>query len=197
GHPDHVEWCVRAEDCRVHPGHLPRALVMAHYGQDPASEARGSRRRSQMRGRTLARIAVMTQAILLAGALIIPGAVAAASLSFTLDAPSLATVAYSDFVVLRGTYTCINDSSSVCPTALQSASATFSIRPSGGSTFTNVGTVASSFNFTGSAGGCPTTCSQGFQLTWKAGRASGATVPPGAYDIGLTTTMSAGQLILL
>ncbi len=150
-----------------------------------------------MRGRTLARTAVMTQAILLAGALVVPSSVAAATFGFTLVAPTLSSVAYSDFVVLRGTYTCINDVVSVCPTTLQSRSATFSIRPSGGDTFTNVGTVASSFNFTGSAGGCPTTCSQSFQLTWKAGRALGATVTPGVYDIGLTTTISAGQLILL
>jgi hypothetical protein len=150
-----------------------------------------------MRGRTLARIAVAAQSILLAGALILPNAVAAATFGFTLDAPSLSTVAYSDFVVLRGKYTCINDGVSVCPTTIQSRSATFSIRPSGGDTFANVGTVASSFNFTGSAGGCPTTCSQSFQLTWKAGRALGATVPPGVYDIGLTTTISGGQLVLL
>jgi hypothetical protein len=150
-----------------------------------------------MRGRTLARVAVMTQAVLLAGALIVPASTAAATLAFTLNAPSLSTVAYSDFVVLRGAYTCINDGVSVCPTTLQSQSATFSIRLSGDSTFTNVGTVATSFNFTGSAGGCPTTCSQSFQLTWKAGRALGATVAPGVYDIGLTTTISAGQLVLL
>ncbi|GEM_PF-3259466 len=150
-----------------------------------------------MRGRTLARIAVPAQAILLAGALIVPNAVAAATLGFTLDSPSLSTVAYSDFVVLHGTYTCMNDDTSVCPTAVQSRSATFSIRPSGGATFTNVGTVATSFNFTDDPGGCPTTCSQGFQLTWKAGRALGATVAPGVYDIGLTTTISGGQLVLL
>lgn len=150
-----------------------------------------------MRGRTLARIAVMTQAILLAGALIVPGSAAAATLAFTLGSPSLSTVQYSDFVVLRGTYTCINDVVSVCPTSLQSQSATFSIRPAGGDTFTNVGTVSTSFNFTGSSGGCPTTCSQSFQLTWKAGRALGATVAPGVYDIGLTSTISAGQLVLL
>jgi hypothetical protein len=150
-----------------------------------------------MRGRTLARIAVAAQSIVLAGALIVPSTVAAATFGFTLDAPSLSSVAYSDFVILRGRYTCINDGVSVCPTTIQSRAATFSIRPSGGDTFTNVGTVASSFSFTGSAGGCPTTCSQTFQLTWKAGRALGATVPPGVYDIGLTTTISGGQLVLL
>ncbi|MEA2675128.1 MAG: hypothetical protein QOI92_2320, partial [Chloroflexota bacterium] len=90
-----------------------------------------------MRGRSLARIAVPAQAILLAGALIVPNVVAAATLGFTLDAPSLSTVAYSDFVVLHGTYTCSNDDVWVCPTSLQSRSATFSIRLSGGSTFTN------------------------------------------------------------
>jgi hypothetical protein len=150
-----------------------------------------------MRGRTLARVAVATQAIVLAGALVVPASVAAATLDFTINTPTLATVQYSDFDVLRGAYTCINDSTSVCPTTIQSRSATFSIRPSGGSAFTNVGTVASSFSFTGSAGGCPTTCSQPFQLTWKAGRALGATVPPGVYDLGLTTTIAAGQLVLL
>ncbi|MEO5705096.1 MAG: hypothetical protein ABIZ52_08270, partial [Candidatus Limnocylindrales bacterium] len=71
-----------------------------------------------MRGLTLARIAVMAQAGLLAGALIVPSSVAAATLGFTLDAPSLSTVAYSDLVVLRGKYTCINDGVSVCPTTL-------------------------------------------------------------------------------
>ena len=91
-----------------------------------------------MRGPTLARIAVITQAILLAGALIVPTSAAAATLSFTLDAPSLATVAYSDFSVLSGAYTCTNDDVSVCPTSLQSRIATFSIRPAGGATFTNV-----------------------------------------------------------
>jgi hypothetical protein len=170
---------------------------MAHCGQDPATGARALAEAHPMRGRTLARIAVPAQAILLAGALIVPNVVAAATLGFTLDAPNISTVDYSDFVVLHGTYTCSNDDASVCPTTLQSRSATFSIRPSGGSTFTNVGTVATSFNFTGDPGGCPTTCSQGFQLTWKAGRALGATVAPGVYDIGLTTTISGGQLILL
>lgn len=170
---------------------------MAHYGQDPATEARGLEESHPMRGRGLARIAVATQAILLAGALILPTVAAAATLGFTLEPPSLSTVAYSDFVVLRGTYTCINDDVSVCPTALQSRSATFSIRPSGGASFTNVGTVATSFSFTSDPGGCPTTCSQPFQLTWKAGRALGTTVPPGVYDVGLTTTASAGQLISL
>jgi len=150
-----------------------------------------------MRGRTLARIAAAVQAILVAGALIVPASVAAATLGFTLNAPSLSTVNYSDFVVLRGAYTCLDDSASLCPTAIQNLSATFSIRPSGGDTFTNVGTVATSFSFTGTPGGCATTCSQGFQLTWKAGRALGATVPPGVYDVGLTTTMSPGQQVLL
>ncbi|HEY4227361.1 MAG TPA: PxKF domain-containing protein, partial [Candidatus Limnocylindrales bacterium] len=150
-----------------------------------------------MRGRTLARIAAAMQAILVAGALIVPASAAAATLGFTLDAPSLSTVNYSDFVVLHGAYTCLDDSTSLCPTSIQSLSATFSVRPSGGDTFLNVGTVATSFNFTGSPGGCATTCSQGFQLTWKAGRALGVTVPPGLYDVGLTTTISDGQLVLL
>jgi hypothetical protein len=149
-----------------------------------------------MRSRTLTGIAVATQAILLAGALIVPMSVAAATVAFTLDTPTVSTVAYSDFSVLRGSYTCIDDATSACPTSLQSGTATFSIRPAGGSAFTNVGSVATSFNFTAIDGGCPTTCSQAFQLTWKAGRALGATVAPGVYDIGLTTTLSAGQLIL-
>ncbi|MBI2782095.1 MAG: PxKF domain-containing protein [Chloroflexi bacterium] len=150
-----------------------------------------------MRGRTLARIAATAQAFLLAGALAVPSAAAAATLAFTLGAPSLSTVAYSDFVVLRGSYTCINDGVSVCPNTSQSKSATFSIRPSGGSTFSNVGTVSTSFFFTGSAGGCPTTCSVNFSLTWKAGRALTTTMPPGVYDLGLTSTISAGQLVSL
>lgn len=149
-----------------------------------------------MRGRTLARIAATVQAVLIAGALIVPASVAAATLGFTLNTPTLSTVAYSDFVILRGSYTCVNDAISNCSTATQSKSATFSVRPSGGASFTNVGTVATSFNFTASAGGCPTTCSVNFQLTWKAGRAGSTPVPPGLYDIGLTSTISAGQLII-
>jgi hypothetical protein len=150
-----------------------------------------------MRGRTLARSVATAQALLLAGALIIPSTVAAATLDFTLNAPSAASVHYSDLVTLRGSYTCVNDATSTCPTTLQSSTATFALRPSGGSAFLNVGTVTSSFTFTGSAGGCPTTCTQNFQLSYKAGRSGTTTLPPGLYDIGLTTTMAAGQQVLL
>lgn len=149
-----------------------------------------------MRGRTLARLAVAIQALALAGALVVPTSVAAATLGFTLVAPSLSSVNYSDFDTLKGTYTCINDATSNCPTTLQSKSATFSVRMSGGTDFTNVGTVSTSFSFTSSGGGCPTTCSVPFSLTWKAGRAGSIPLDPGVYDLGLTSTISAGQLIL-
>ncbi|HJP89346.1 MAG TPA: PxKF domain-containing protein [Candidatus Limnocylindrales bacterium] len=148
-----------------------------------------------MRGRTLARIAALIQLCLLAGALIVPSAAAAATFGFTLNAPSLSTVQYSDFVVLKGSYTCVNDASSDC-TASQSRTATFSVRPSGGSTFTNVGTINSNFFFVGDPAGCPSMCTFDFQLTWKAGRAGSSTTPPGTYDIGLTTTIAGGQQVL-
>ncbi|HUQ43747.1 MAG TPA: PxKF domain-containing protein [Candidatus Limnocylindria bacterium] len=150
-----------------------------------------------MRGRTLARMAALLQAVLLAGALIVPASVAAATLGFSLNPPTLSTVAYSDLVVLRGAYTCVNDGVSNCSTGTQSHTATFSLRPAGGSTFTTVGTVVTSFSFTSSAGGCPSTCSVPFQVTWKAGRAGAVTIPPGVYDIGLTNTIAAGQQVLL
>jgi hypothetical protein len=51
-----------------------------------------------------------------------------------------------------------------------------------------------SFNFTSSSGGCPTTCSQAFQLTWKDRTREWRRGAPGVYDIGLTTTISGGQL---
>src|SRR5205085_11849600 len=143
--------------------------VMGRYGQDPGQRGAGEIEEAQeMRGRTLARIAAVIQLSLLAGALIVPSAAAGATLGFTLNAPSLSTVQYSDFVVLKGSYTCVNDSSSTC-TASQSRTATFSVRPSGGTTFTNVGTVSSSFFFTADPDGCPSTCTFDFPLTWKAG----------------------------
>jgi hypothetical protein len=99
-------------------------------------------------------------------------------------------------VTFRGTYTCVNDAVSNCPTTAQSSVATFQLRPSGGTTFTTVGTVSSNFVFTASAGGCPTTCSVNFALVWRSGRIGTTTVPPGVYDIGLTTTFGPGQLVL-
>ncbi|HET7182249.1 MAG TPA: hypothetical protein VFI15_08480, partial [Candidatus Limnocylindrales bacterium] len=149
-----------------------------------------------MRGRTLARIVAVVQLCLLAGALVVPTSVAAATFGFTLNAPSLSTVQYSDLVVLKGSYSCINDGVSICPTTTQSRSATFSVRPSGGDTFSNVGTVSSSFVFTSNPAGCAATCTFNFQLTWKAGRALTVTTAPGVYDIGLTSTISGGQEIL-
>lgn len=150
-----------------------------------------------MRGRTLARIAVLVQLCLLAGALVVPSTVAAATFGFTLNPPTLATVQYSDLDVLRGSYTCINDGVSNCPNTALSRVATFSVRPAGGDTFLTVGTLSSNFVFTGSAGGCVTTCTFNFQLTWKAGRAGSTSLPPGVYDLGLTTTMASGQQVLL
>jgi len=148
-----------------------------------------------MRGRSLARIAVAAQAVLLAGALIVPSVAAAATFGFTLNAPTLSTVQYSDFTDLRGSYTCADDGVSNCPTSVQNLTATFSVRESGGSTFQTVGTVISSFNFTGTS--CPTTCTFNFSLTWKAGLTDGGPVPPGVYDIGLATTIGGPDQVLL
>ena len=148
------------------------------------------------RGRSLTKLAVAAQVAALAAALAGPGGVAAATLDFTLQNPSVSTVAYSDMVTFRGTYTCVNDAASNCPTTGQSQTATFSLRASGGSTFTNVGTVMSSFVFTSNPAGCVTTCSVNFQLVWRSGRIGAVTVPPGVYDIGLTTTIGPGQLVM-
>ena len=148
------------------------------------------------RGRSLTKLAVAAQVAALAAALAGPSGVAAATLGFTLQNTSVSTVAYSDMITFRGTYTCVNDAVSNCPTTLQSQTATFSIRPSGGSTFTNIGTVMSSFAFTSNPAGCVTTCSVNFAFVWRSGRIGTATVAPGVYDIGLTTTIGAGQLVM-
>ena len=150
-----------------------------------------------MRGRSRVRFVATAQMAVLAAALIAPAAVGAATLDFTLGAPSVSTVQYSDLVTLRGTYTCINDAASNCPTTSSSQTATFSLRPSGGSTFTTVATVLTSLVFTTNPAGCVTTCSVPFQVVWRAGRVGAVTVPPGAYDLRLTTTISAGELISL
>lgn len=152
-----------------------------------------------MRGPVAGRVAVSAQVALLVGALVGPAVVAAATLDFTLAAPSVSTVNYSDFVTFRGTYTCLNGGSdpSDCTTSSQTRVATFSVRPSGGSTFTTAATVSATFVFTIDPAGCPSTCSVPFQVTWKAGRIGAVTVPPGVYDIGLTTTAAPGQLVLL
>ncbi len=150
-----------------------------------------------MRGRGTARLVVAAQAMLLVAALVGPAAVAAATVGFTLGAPSVSTVQYSDLVTLRGTYTCTNDVASDCPTTSSSQTATFAVRPSGGSTFTTVATLLSSVVFTSNPAGCPTTCSVAFQATWRAGRAGAVTIPPGVYDVGLSTTASAGMLVSL
>jgi hypothetical protein len=151
-----------------------------------------------MRGRLVARYAVSAQVVLLLVALVGPAIAAAATTDFTLSSPSVSIVNYSDLVTLRGTYTCVNGGAdpSDCPTTSLTQVATFAIRPSGGSTFTTAATVSSTFVFTTSSSGCPTTCSVPFQVTWKAGRAGSTSVPPGVYDIGLTTTISPGQLVL-
>ena len=147
-----------------------------------------------MRGRTLARIAVVVQLCLLAGALIVPSTVAAATFGFTLNTPTVSTLQYSDFTVLRGTYTCINDGVSNCPTTAASRTATFYVRLSGDTTWLSVGTVTNSFGFPAS---CASGCSFNFQLTWKAGRALAIVTPPGTYDIRVTTTIAAGEQVLL
>ena len=150
-----------------------------------------------MRGRSLARFVAAAQVAGLAVALIAPAAVAAATLDFTLGAPSVSTLQYSDLVTFRGTYTCINDVVSNCPTTASSQSATFSLRPSGGSTFTTVASVSTSVVFTSNPSGCPSTCSVPFQVVWRAGRAGAVTIPPGIYDLRLTTTIAPGELISL
>lgn len=148
-------------------------------------------------GRSHARIAVVAQAALLAAALVVPGAAAASTLGFNLLSPSVATLAYSDLVTLRGNYTCVNDAAGNCPTGTQSQTATFAVRLSGDTTFLNVATVVTSFSFTASTGGCPTTCTAAFQVSWRAGRAGTTTVAPGVYDLRLSTTISTAQPILL
>ncbi len=149
------------------------------------------------RGRCLTRLAVAAQVAALAAALAGPATVAAATLGFTLQSPSVSSVAYSDMVTFRGTYTCVNDATSNCPTTSQTHTATFSLRPSGGSTFTTVGTVTTVFVFTSNPGGCATTCSVPFQLVWRSGRVGTTTIPPGVYDLGLTNTIGPGQPVIL
>src|SRR3954454_10129184 len=124
-----------------------------------------------MLGRSRVRFLATAQMAVLAAALIGPVGVAAATLGFTMGTPSVSTVQYSDLVTFRGTYTCVNDAVSNCPTTSSTQVATFSLRPSGGSTFTNVATVTTSLVFTVDPGGCPTTCSVPFQVLWRAGRA--------------------------
>ncbi len=143
------------------------------------------------------KLAIAAQIAALAAALAGPGVVAAATLDFTLQNPSVSTVDYSDMVTFRGTYTCVNDAASNCPTTAQSQVANFSIRPTGTTTFFNVGTVSSNFVFTSNPAGCATACSANFSFTWRSGRIATVTVPPGVYDIGLTTSIGAGQLVLL
>src|SRR5262245_14884129 len=145
-----------------------------------------------MRGRRFGRLVATAQVAALAAALIAPAAVAAATLGFTLGAPSVSTVQYSDMVTFRGTYTCVDDAASTCPITSSSQTATFSLRPSGGSTFTNVASVATSVVFTTVPGGCPTTCSVPFQVVWRAGRAGAITIPPGVYDLRLVSTITPG-----
>ena len=140
------------------------------------------------RGRSLPKLAVAAQIAALAAALAGPGGVAAATFGFTLQNPSVSTVAYSDMVMFRGTYTCVNDAESNCPTTGQTQTATFSLRPSGGSTFTTVGTVTTTFVFAGNP--------VNFSFTWRSGRIGTATVAPGVYDIGLATTIGPGQLVM-
>jgi hypothetical protein len=153
-----------------------------------------------MRGRWVGRWTTVALGALVAGALVAPALVAAASptYGFTESSPTPASVNYSDLTTLKGAYTCLNgpDASSYCPTSPLSSVATFGLRPSGGTTFTTVATVSSSFVFASSSSGCPTTCSVPFQVQWKAGRAGSLPVPPGTYDVRLTTTLAAGEVIL-
>src|SRR5512135_1187250 len=116
-----------------------------------------------MRARLVARWTTSSAGLLLAGSLLAPALVAAASptYGFTQSSPTPATVNYSDLVTLKGVYTCLNgpDSTSYCPTTTVTSTATFAVRPSGGTTFTTVATVSSSLVFASSSAGCPTICS--------------------------------------
>ncbi|HTK45354.1 MAG TPA: PxKF domain-containing protein [Patescibacteria group bacterium] len=150
-----------------------------------------------MRSRSRVRLVTTALMAMLAAAVVGPASVAAVTLGFTLGAPSVSTVQYSDLVTFRGTYTCVNDVVSDCPTTSTSQTATFSLRPSGGPAFTNVASVATSLVFTSNPAGCVTACSVPFQVVWRAGRAGTVTIPPGVYDLRLTTTISAGELISL
>jgi hypothetical protein len=149
-----------------------------------------------MRGRSRVRLVATVQMAILVAALIGPGSVAAATLGFTLGAPSVSTVQYSDLVTFRGTYTCVNDAVSNCPTTATSRTATFWLRPSGGSAFTSVATVSTSLVFTTDPAGCIATCSVPFQVVWRAGRAGAVPIPPGVYDVRLTTTIAPGVEII-
>lgn len=148
-----------------------------------------------MQRRGLARFVTAAQLVAFAMVLVGPASVAAASLGYTLGAPSVSTVQYSDFVTFQGTYTCLDDATSNCPTTSSSQIATFSLRPSGGSTFTNVASVSTSVVFTSTSGGCASACSVPFQVVWRAGRAGAVTVPPGVYDLRLVTTIGAGEIV--
>jgi hypothetical protein len=153
-----------------------------------------------MRGRSVGRWTGTALSAVLLGALAAPGLVVAAAptYGFAQLSPTPATVNYSDLVILKGTYTCLNgpDPGSNCPTTTQSSVGTFSVRPSGGSTFTTVATVSSSFVFASTSAGCPTTCSRPFQVQWKAGKVGSLPVPPGTYDVRLTTTLASGEDVL-
>src|SRR6185312_15873013 len=117
-----------------------------------------------MRGRSRVRFLATAQMAVLAAALIGPAGAAAAVLGFTMGTPSVSTVQYSDFVTFRGTYICLNDATSTCPTTSSSQVASFALRPSGGSTFTTVASVSTSLVFTVDPAGCPTICSVPFQV---------------------------------
>src|ERR1700741_4651219 len=149
-----------------------------------------------MRGRSRVRFLATAPTAVRAAARIGPAAAAAATLAFTLGAPSVSTVQYSDLVTFRGTYTCVNDVVSNCPTTSSSQTAIFSLRPVGGPAFTNVATVGTSLVFTTDPAGCVTPCVVPFQVVWRAGRTGAITIPTGVYDLRLTTTIAAGELIL-
>jgi HYR domain len=148
-----------------------------------------------MRRRGLVRFVTAAQVMAFAIVLVGPASVAAATLGYTLGSPSVSTVQYSDLVTFQGTYTCLDDATTSCPTTASTQTATFSLRRSGGSTFTNVASVSTSVVFTSAPGGCSTLCSVPFQVVWRAGRAGAVTVPPGVYDLRLVTTIGAGELV--
>lgn len=164
---------------------------------DPFSPPNGR----AMRTRSVARWTAAAVGFLVAGSLALPGLAAAATptYGFSQSSPTPSTVSYSDLVTFHGAYTCLNgpDVASYCPTGSQTQVATFALRPSGGAAFTTVATVSTVFVFASTSAGCATTCSRAFQVQWKAGRAGSTTVPPGTYDVRLTTTLTADEAVLL
>ncbi|NJD28362.1 MAG: HYR domain-containing protein [Chloroflexi bacterium] len=153
-----------------------------------------------MRAHGIRRWTVANLAGVLAASLVLAAPVAAAQVyGVTQSSPTPTTIDYSDHVTFRGSYTCVNgvDPADLCPTTTQSYTATFALRPVGGSDFTTVATVTTSFRFTTSSSGCTSTCSVNFSVVWKAGRGAGSiSVPAGVFDVRMTTTLTPDAVVL-